>query len=206
MKNNVLNLLLLLFLLFQSACTKNEFEFENDFNRSYDAWHVFKQQSNNSYTYSVSNSTWTGSSWNTTITVLQGRIIQRDFHYSKFNDFQRPDGGWTIQTVAEIINSYNDLEGTYNSFTPEELLQILEWREDEHNLGSQKSSVASNLITLDEVYELAKNQWLAHHQDVHTSFEAKHDGMISIAGFSRKDCMDDCFVGITITAIQPFKR
>ncbi|WP_090974375.1 hypothetical protein [Parapedobacter composti] len=58
---------------------RGQIEHENRFERSYEPWLAFKTASGNTYRYEVSGAIRAGSSWLTTITVRQGRVVQRDF-------------------------------------------------------------------------------------------------------------------------------
>jgi hypothetical protein len=62
-----------------SGCQKEDFRYENDFDRSFAQWVSFKEKTGNTYSYVVSNSSWVGTSWQTEITVTQGRVTQRSF-------------------------------------------------------------------------------------------------------------------------------
>lgn len=76
-----------------------------------------------------------------------------------------------------------------------------EWQEDEATLNFHTSVGTS--LTLDKVYEKAKNEWLkADEKNNYIHFEAKNNGMISSCGYVPKGCADDCFMGITITEIK----
>ena len=57
-------------------------------------------------------------------------------------------------------------------------------------------------LTLDEIYEKARTEWLLKRKDATSYFEAKNDGMISSCGYVNNNCADDCFVGITINLIE----
>ncbi|SFW86652.1 hypothetical protein [Chitinophaga sancti] len=74
-----------------------------------------------------------------------------------------------------------------------------EWIEDAATLGSHTEGAA--LRNLDDVYEIARKEWLKKRDDADVYFEAKNDGMISSAGYVNKGCQDDCFNGISISAI-----
>ncbi|TSD66662.1 hypothetical protein FFF34_004435 [Inquilinus sp. KBS0705] len=81
-------------------------------------------------------------------------------------------------------------------------ITINEWHETTANLNSHPDDNAP-FYTLDEVYTTAKSVWLkadAVTNDVY--FEAKNNGIISVAGYTPKDCMDDCFVGVHITGVS----
>ena len=62
-----------------TACEKSDLHYENEFERSHKAWLEFKSMSGDTYCYKVNGSTWTGSSWLTTIYVRQGQVVQRNF-------------------------------------------------------------------------------------------------------------------------------
>ena len=77
---------------------------------------------------------------------------------------------------------------------------VLEWKEDETQLGTHQEGAA--LMTMDEVYTKAKDEWLLKRDNAKTYFEAKNDGMISLCGYVPNGCADDCFMGITIKFIK----
>lgn len=78
--------LLMIGSLVVSCSADDDLNYQNDFDKSHEAWLNFKEQSGNSYKYTVVGSSWVGFSWETTITVVDGKIIQRDFKYTSFDD------------------------------------------------------------------------------------------------------------------------
>ena len=72
--------------------------------------------------------------------------------------------------------------------------------ENESQLNSHQEGAKT--ITLDEVYQEAKDNWLKKRDDADTYFEARNNGKISTAGYVPHGCADDCFTGITITLIE----
>lgn len=70
---------------------------------------------------------------------------------------------------------------------------------DEVNTNAQRAVA----YTLDEIYSLARTDWLVKRDNAKTYFETKNNGMISTAGYIVDGCADDCFVGITISLIEP---
>jgi len=197
-------LLFLALIITFSACNKSDFPHEADFDRSYKAWLDFKASNGDNYRYEVSGGTWAGSSWLTTITVREGKVIQRDFTYTVFNDVWMPENGWTSTEVEAILES---LHTTANEFVEREgfsLLDVLHWSETEDELGTKANiySPASALHTLDDIYDKARNEWLQKRTDAHVTFEANNNGMISAVGFVPDGCMDDCFSGIHIRSIE----
>src|SRR5690606_27029376 len=77
-----------------------------------------------------------------------------------------------------------------------------EWIENEDEINSHQQGSAAKAITLDEVYETAKNNWLVKRENAKIYFENKNDGMISTCGYIEDGCQDDCFTGITIEYIE----
>lgn len=75
-----------------------------------------------------------------------------------------------------------------------------EWKEDETQLGMHEEGAA--LLTMDEVYAKAKDDWLLKRDNAKTYFETKNDGMISLCGYVPNGCEDDCFNGITIGYVR----
>lgn len=189
-------------ILFLAGCKKSNIEHESKFERSYESWLNFKAASGNNYRYEVSGATWAGSSWLTTITVREGKVVQRDFRYEVFNDVRRPDGGWATIPLEEFLQAL----GLSASDIPEDEIkhfhENLQWTEEGADLGLHEQTPASWLYTLDEVYETARTVWLKKRHDASISFEAKNNGLISSAGFVPNNCMDDCFSGISIRSIE----
>jgi len=82
-------------------------------------------------------------------------------------------------------------------------LVILEqWQEDINSLNTHNNG--ATLLTLDQIYELAKTDLLLKRPDVSISFEANNSGMISAAGYVQNGCQDDCFTGIRIKSISKY--
>lgn len=75
-----------------------------------------------------------------------------------------------------------------------------QWEEDEQNINTHESH--GRALTLDEIYDLAKTQWLVKQKGVSTTFEVNNNGMISSCGYVPNNCADDCFFGITIKSIE----
>jgi hypothetical protein len=75
----------------------------------------------------------------------------------------------------------------------------LEWTENENEINNHPESPA---LTLDEVYDKARNEWLLKRKSAKTYFEAKNNGLISSCGYVEDGCQDDCFIGIYIDSIE----
>ncbi len=164
--------LLLLICTLVAACHKSNLNFHDDFDKSYNTWLSFKQNNGNSYVYQVEHGSWIGVSSQTTITVKAGKVTQRHFKYF--------------------------IPSAYQTNFPADQL---EWTETENEINTHPSSGAA-AITLDEIYEKARTEWLPKRSKAKAYFEAKNDGMISDCGYVPDGCQDDCFVGINIAFIH----
>lgn len=147
-----------------------------------------------------------------------------DIHKEK--DYQHSYKAW-LKFKAESNNSYRYISTTHSwvgtasettitvqggkirgrafvqtrfDYTTNEIKIIEQWEEDEQNLNSHENH--GPLYTLDEIYHLARTQWLVKQKGVQISFEVKNNGMISSCGYVPDGCQDDCFRGITIKLIE----
>ena len=88
-----------------NSCDSDDLEYQNKFETSLKIWLNFKEYSNNSYKYTVKNSSWIGFSWETTISVGNGIVIRRDFKYTSTEglpiDIKQDELQWT-ETNSEI--------------------------------------------------------------------------------------------------------
>ncbi|OYD46067.1 hypothetical protein CHU00_07890 [Sphingobacterium cellulitidis] len=201
---NLLFLFLITFL--SSSCEKNDIEFNSEYESSLKAFQSFKAQNNNSYRYIVSGDSFGGNSWETTITVKNGTVVKREFQYLVYNGIEKPTNGWTENDLDKIIarghkEYFEALKEEGISF-----LDILSFVEENGKFTNQsKYHPAFSAITLDEIYERAKNEWLIKSDKADVFFENNNNGMISLVGFLPKGCMDDCFDGVRIKLIEPLK-
>ncbi len=173
MKIRTYSILFLAIATLLPSCERDDPSPQNDLENSHRILLNFKETTRNSYTYTVVNSTWTGSSWETTLTVSNGTLVQRHFKYT------------ATRGLADII--------------PEE---ELEWTENENEIGNHEHTGAAAPLTLDEIYARAGQEWLLKRENAKTYFETKNNGLISTCGYVENGCMDDCFVGITIKSIE----
>ena len=164
---------LLLICTLLAACHKSNLNFQDDFKKSHNIWLSFKEKNANSYTYEVVQSSWVGVSSQTILTVKAGKVTQRYFKM-----FVPP---------------------TYQTSIPADRL---EWTESESEIDTHPNSGAAAPLTLDEVYEKARTEWLPKRSKAKAYFEAKNDGMISDCGYVEDGCQDDCFIGIDIAFIH----
>lgn len=172
MKSKIYAITLLILSSLILSCESDDFDYQNDFKNSQKAWLEFKESTNNSYKYTAVAGSWVGISWETIITVSDGKIVERHFKY--------------IMT-----------DGLSEDFPVEEL----EWIENENDIGSHKNSGAEPL-TLDEIYAKAEKEWLLKRENSKTYFETENNGLISTCGYVENGCMDDCFIGINIKTIE----
>jgi len=79
---------------------------------------------------------------------------------------------------------------------------LASWVENKTTLNKNAGGAAA--ITLDAVYAEAKSDWLTADNKTNTIyFETDGSGLISMSGYSAKNCQDDCFVGVNIKSITP---
>lgn len=76
----------------------------------------------------------------------------------------------------------------------------LEWTENGTEINSHSSGAAA--LTLDEIYDNARSQWLIKRENAKAYLETNNDGLISSCGYVEDGCMDDCFIGIQIAYIK----
>lgn len=112
--------------------------------------------------------------------------------------------GWLFVCIITIYDGkVNRRSFKYTGYPNEVSPNLeLEWTENVLELGRHKDTPASEALTLDEVYENAKQDWLKKRKDAETYFETKNDGMISLCGYRENNCADDCFRGINIANIK----
>lgn len=172
MKRNHYLLFLFITAALFTSCKKNDFEYENDYDKSFRAWTDFKATSENSYYYTVSTVSWTGYRTETKITVVNGEVTGRSY---------------TAKTYSGGAASH-------------EVTIHKQWTEDKSTLNTHTEAAES--LTLDVIYDRAKVLLQGRKKDGSTTFEAKNNGMISVFGFSADNCQDDCFNGTSIAVIE----
>lgn len=84
MKNTIYFIAMLLISISSISCASDDdLNYQSDFEKSQKVLTEFKASSNNSYQYVVTGSSFSiPNSWETTITVSNGVVIQRDFLYT----------------------------------------------------------------------------------------------------------------------------
>jgi hypothetical protein len=154
------------------SCKKDTISHASDFANSQLKWMAFKDSSHNSYRYSVTSGSWTGYGTETIITVRDGKVVGRSFVAKQ----SRHNGTTIVTTVLQ------------------------EWTETAVQLSSHDFGYEP--VTMDVIYERAKNDWLQKRDKASIYFEARNNGMISLAGYVPDGCQDDCLRGITIGSIE----
>lgn len=82
---------------------------------------------------------------------------------------------------------------------------LKKWTESGSTLNSHTDGFDG--LTLDQVYAKAKNEWLnvdKNENDI--VFNTDNNGLISLAGYSRKGCQDDCLNGIYVKDIKVYVK
>lgn len=172
MKSRIYLIALLLMCSLITSCESDDVSYQNEFQNSKNALKDFKKETNNSYKYTVTFASWTGTAWETTLIVANGIVTQRLFKFT-------------------------NKEGLPSNMSPAEL----EWTEIGSEIGSHKNYAAA-VLTLDEIYAKAQQDWLLKRENAKTYFEAKNNGLLSTCGYVVTGCQDDCFIGIHIKSIE----
>ena len=166
--------ILLLMLISVTSCEKYDISRNRELEKSKKSWNEFKASSSNSYRYTIVSSSWIGINRNTTISVYDGKVVEREFRYTGREDL--------------LIN------------IPE---GELSWIEKGNKVGIYATSAAAPPYTMDEIYEKARKDWLIKRKNTTTYFETHENGLISICGYTNNICIDDCFIGVHIINIEP---
>jgi hypothetical protein len=147
-----------------------------------------------------------------------------DIEYA--NDFDRSYEAWTnFKTTSGNSYRYTTVSGSWTGTGTETIITIEsgkvtqrsyvytvpdranntfviqeQWTETGNNLNTHTNGAAT--ITLEEIYQKARNEWLKKRADATIYFETKNNGMISSCGYVDDNCADDCFRGITLQKIE----
>lgn len=120
--------------------------------------------------------------------------------------YKTQTASWTGSSTETIITVKNG-KVTGRSYvakgidrTTNAIVVHSQWEEDQTSLNAHQDGART--LTLDEIYEKAKTDWLLKRKDAKTSFEANNNGLISSCGYVEDNCADDCFRGISISFIE----
>ncbi|MBD0254793.1 MAG: hypothetical protein ICV83_03660 [Cytophagales bacterium] len=106
----------------------------------------------------------------------------------------------TVVTVTDGNVTGRDFESfTFNGTGTKTVTQ--RWSETADDLMSHPEGAEA--VTLDVIYGRCREQWLTVNTTKNqTHFEKEHNGIISLCGYRRKGCQDDCFQGVTVSAFE----
>lgn len=119
--------------------------------------------------------------------------------------YKMTSGSWTGSTTETVITvTDGKITKRYFKYTSPVANdgapgRTEEWTEQEGEINTHAGLEA---LTLDQVYEKAKTDWLLKRKDASTYFEANNNGMISSCGYVDDNCADDCFNGIRIASVE----
>lgn len=194
------HLLLVFLVIFTISCDKTD-KPSPEYGRSYQSWLNFKSESADSYIYVVTGGSWVGTSWSTETTIEAGQVVKRKFTYESYGDVIKPETGWDETSSIAALESINLTAEEFMNQKGMSILEYLSWEESEEALGTHQNTPAAELLTLDQVYDKARTEWLMSRDNTTTYFENENNGMISLCGYTENNCADDCFIGISISSI-----
>lgn len=146
---------------------------EMNYEQSLSSWADLKSKNGNSYIYQTAFTSWTGNGSTTQIRVKNGVVIER--FYEAFT-IKRTEAAQT-KTVHTT------------------------YFEDEKNLGSHQEGDAT--ITIDEIYAIcAKDYLITDNINNYITFTTANNGLLTSCGYTPKNCADDCFIGLSISAFN----
>lgn len=104
---------------FFSSCSK-DVAYSSEFDKSYEAYQKYKKENANSYQYTVTSSSWTGTNSATTIIVFNGQVQYRSYEAKTLLE----DG--TVQTYAKWTEGKNELNSHDEGYEASTLDQVYE--------------------------------------------------------------------------------
>ena len=111
--------------------------------------------------------------------------------FGSITEIRVEDGKVTSRKYQSF--SYNDMTG--------EREVTFSYSETASNLGSNQEGAAP--LTIDEMYGTCVSQYLVVDENSNTIyFETESDGLMTLCGFVPNNCVDDCFMGISIDAFE----
>jgi hypothetical protein len=142
------------------------------YNQSFAKWKKLKAQHNNSYSYTISFTSWTGYKNSTVIRVKKGKIVYRTFNESYQNAVE---GGNETEEMS-YTESGNGV-GTHKEGWPAV------------TMDQMYADCSGKYLIVDPV----SNELF---------FETSPDGLLTTCGYRDYMCADDCFEGISISAFK----
>lgn len=202
---NLLTLISMMLLLF--SCSKDDslsIDHESAYKKSLKKWENFKSESNNSYTYVIETYRFFSSPPSRiTLTVENGILTKRSGYKMDLFAVQRPESGWTKENIREALISTNMDNARIEEMLTADFIANMEWEEDQNNLG--KYDPKDLAMTIDQIYQKAKDTWLVPTKDSEAIFETDNKGIISLVGIKLKPYEDVPFNGVRIVSVAALK-
>lgn len=202
---NLLTLISMMLLLF--SCSKDDslsIDHESAYKKSLKKWENFKSESNNSYTYVIETYRFFSSPPSRiTLTVENGILTKRSGYKMDLFSVKRPESGWTKENMREALVSMNMDNSRIEEMLTAEFIANMDWEEDQNNLG--KYDPKDLVMTIDQIYQKAKDTWLVPTKDSEAIFETDNKGIISLVGITLKPFVDVPFNGVRIVSVTALK-
>ena len=202
---NLLTLISMMLLLF--SCSKDDslsIDHESAYKKSLKKWENFKSESNNSYTYVIETYRFFSSPPSRiTLTVENGILTKRSGYKMDLFAVHRPESGWTKENIREALISTNMDNARIEEMLTADFIANMDWEEDQNNLG--KYDPKDLAMTIDQIYQKAKDTWLVPTKDSEAIFETDNKGIISLVGIKLKPYEDVPFNGVRIVSVTALK-
>lgn len=202
---NLLTLISMMLLFF--SCSKDNslsIDHESAYKKSLKKWENFKSESNNSYTYVIETYRFFSSPPSRiTLTVENGILTNRSGYKMDLFAVQRPESGWTKENIREALISTNMDNARIEEMLTADFIANMDWEEDQNNLG--KYDPKDLAMTIDQIYQKAKDTWLVPTKDSEAIFETDNKGIISLVGIKLKPYEDVPFNGVRIVSVAALK-
>lgn len=202
---NLLTLISMMLLFF--SCSKDNslsIDHESAYKKSLKKWENFKSESNNSYTYVIETYRFFSSPPSRiTLTVENGILTNRSGYKMDLFAVQRPESGWTKENIREALISTNMDNARIEEMLTADFIANMDWEEDQNNLG--KYDPKDLAMTIDQIYQKAKDTWLVPTKDSEAIFETDNKGIISLVGIKLKPYEDVPFNGVRIVSVTALK-
>lgn len=198
---------LLSMLMLLISCSKEDslhIDHESAYKKSLKKWENFKSESNNSYIYVIETYRFFSSPpTRITLTVENGILTKRSGYKTDLLSVQRPESGWTAENIREALISTNMENARIEEILTADFIANMDWEEDQNNLG--KYDPKDLTMTIDQIYQKAKDTWLVQSKDDESIFETDNKGIISLVGIKLKPYEDVPFNGVRIVSITALK-